>query len=57
MRQIKSKGIYSVTYRLMIGAKPTKMNLRAGLVQEKDGPRLIVGIVNLETTNKSISLN
>ena len=36
--------VYNIHYRLMINDVPTKISLRAGLVKEKDGPQLIVGI-------------
>ena len=38
-------GIFTISYHLMIAGKKTEINLRAGIVQEKDGPQLIVGII------------
>ncbi|MBQ7507667.1 MAG: EAL domain-containing protein [Lachnospiraceae bacterium] len=48
LKQIEESGIFRITYRLMIGGKPTYVNLKAALVQEKDGPKLIVGITNID---------
>ena len=36
--------IFIIYYRLMLGGVPVKICLRAGLVKEKDGPKIIVGI-------------
>jgi diguanylate cyclase (GGDEF)-like protein len=36
--------IYKIHYRLLINGEPVRVSLRAGLVQEKDGPQLIVGV-------------
>ncbi|MCR5598220.1 MAG: GGDEF domain-containing phosphodiesterase, partial [Lachnospiraceae bacterium] len=38
-------GIYTISYHLMIAGKKTEINLRAGIVKEKDGRQLIVGII------------
>lgn len=37
-------GIFIMNYRLMLAGEPVKITLRAGIVNEKDGPQLIVGI-------------
>ena len=36
--------VYIINYRLVLSGKPVGVCLRAGLVQEKDGPQLIVGV-------------
>ena len=41
-------GIYTLTYRLMVNEKPTYVQLKAARVDEKDGPRIIVGINNID---------
>ena len=48
LSEIRNSGIFSMTYRLKLEGKPTYVNLRAGLVEEKDGPQLIVGILNTD---------
>jgi hypothetical protein len=37
-----------MVYRLKLEGKPTYVNLKAGLVEEKDGPQLIIGILNTD---------
>ena len=44
LEKAKNGGIYTIHYRLVIDGKPVKINLRAGMVNEKDGPQLIVGV-------------
>ncbi len=44
LEKTKNGGIYTIHYRLVIDGKPVKINLRAGMVNEKDGPQLIVGV-------------
>ena len=41
---MENGGVYNIHYRLMINGEPTMVSLRAGLVREKDGEQLIVGI-------------
>ena len=44
LRRTLNGGIYRIRYRLQIGQEFVKITLRAGMVMEKDGPQLIVGI-------------
>ena len=44
LEKTKDGGVYNIHYRLMINSTPTWISLRAGMVQEKDGPQLIVGV-------------
>ena len=46
LEKTKKGGIYTIGYHLMIAGQKTEINLRAGIVQEKDGPQLIVGIIS-----------
>ena len=46
MREIAANGVYSIKYRILIKGKPTGVRLRAAMVKEKDGPQLIIGIIN-----------
>ncbi len=39
--------VFEIDYRLMLGGEPVKVNLRAGVIQEKDGPQLIVGVAKV----------
>ena len=49
MEEVARSGMFTMTYRLIIGGKPTYVRLRATMVEEKDGPRLIVGINNIDS--------
>ena len=44
---IARNGVFTLTYRLMLGGAPTFVNLKAGMIEEKDGPQLIVGLLNV----------
>ncbi|MCR5790609.1 MAG: EAL domain-containing protein [Lachnospiraceae bacterium] len=44
LEKTKNGGIYIIHYRLMIHNEPVQITLRAGLITEKDGPQLIVGV-------------
>ena len=44
LEKTKNGGIYKIRYRLMIGGEAVKITLRAGMVLEKDGAQLIVGV-------------
>ena len=48
MAEIERYGIFTVSYRLMINGKPTYVQLKAAMVQEKEGARLIVGINDID---------
>ena len=48
MRVVKDTGVFMSYYRIMINDTPTYVSLRAALVEEKDGPQLIVGICNID---------
>ncbi len=37
-------GVFQLRYRLLFDKKPVRLTCRAGIVNEKDGPQLIVGI-------------
>ena len=48
LREIAKNGLYVLQYRLSINGKPTYVNARAALVEEKDGPRIIFGLNNID---------
>ncbi len=50
LEQTKQGKVYKINYRLLINNEPTLVSLRAGLVQESDGPQLIVGL-NISSEN------
>ena len=43
-RDIRERGLFTIKYRLLINGKPQPVRLRAGLVKESDGEKLIVGV-------------
>jgi hypothetical protein len=49
MASIKEKGLYVLEYRLVTKSGVLRVNLRGALVEEKDGPQLIIGINHLDT--------
>ncbi|MBQ8956263.1 MAG: amino acid permease [Lachnospiraceae bacterium] len=48
MSEIESKGFFSLTYRLVLDEAPTYVQLKAVMLEEKEGPRLIVGVSNID---------
>ena len=52
MAEIEQNGIFELTYRLMMEGTPTYVSLKAALVKEKEGPRLIVGVSNIDARVK-----
>ena len=49
LADIERSGIFAVSYRLMIDGEPRYMRLKAGMVEEKNGRRLIVGINDIDS--------
>ena len=48
MAEIKRSGIFTLRYRLIIDEKPKYVQLKAAMVEEPEGPRLIVGINDVD---------
>ena len=48
IHDIEEKGLFVLHYRIMINDVPTYIALKGGVVQEKDGPQLIIGVVNID---------
>ena len=48
MAEIERRGIFTVSYRLMMNGKPRYVRLKAVLVEEKEGRRLIVGVNDID---------
>ena len=48
MQEIKENGVFMLNYRLVIDGKPTYVCLKAALVEEKDGPKLVIGVNNID---------
>ena len=48
MAKIARSGIFTLGYRIMMDGKPLHVHLKAAMVNEKEGPRLIVGLNDVE---------
>ena len=48
LAEIKRHGIFSISYRLMLEGKPRYVQLRAAVVREKEGERLVVGVSDID---------
>ena len=44
MSEIHRNGVYTIEYRLMLDGAPRRVSIRAALVEERDGPQVIVGV-------------
>ena len=48
MAEIARSGFFTLSYRLMVEGKPLHIQMKAAMVEEKGGPRLIVGLNNVD---------
>ena len=48
MEEIGRSGIFTLGYRFMMEGKPIHVQMKAAMVEEKEGPRLIVGLNNID---------
>ena len=48
MAEIERSGIFTLGYRIMMDGKPIHCQLKAAMVEEKDGPCLIVGLNDID---------
>ncbi len=48
MAEIERSGIFTLGYRLYMEGKPRHVQLKAAMVEEKEGPRLVVGINDID---------
>ena len=48
MMEIRDKALFTVQYRMILDGEPTYVACQAALVEEKDGPQLIIGINNID---------
>ena len=49
MDEIRNSGMFTLCYRLMMGGKSVHVRLKAAMLVEKEGPRLIVGVINIDS--------
>lgn len=52
LREIGLNGAFSLNYRLLLRGTPRYVSLKIVMVQEKDGPKLIVGISDIDAQVK-----
>ena len=52
LKEVRERGMFVVDYRLLINGVPTYVALKATLVEENDGPQLIVGVINIDARVK-----
>lgn len=48
LEEIRRSGIFTWGYRIMMGDKPIHVQMKAAMVEEKEGPRLIVGLNDID---------
>ena len=48
MAEIERSGIFTLSYRYMMKGKPIHVQMKAAMVEEKEGPRLIVGLNDID---------
>ena len=48
MEEISRNGIFTLTYRIVMGGKSVHVQMKAAIVEEKEGLRLIVGLNNID---------
>ena len=50
MKEIEGRGVFTLQYRMYLGGEPKYVLAQAALVEEKDGPQLILGVNNVDDT-------
>ena len=48
LAEIERSGIFTLGYRLMMGGKALHVQMKAAMVEEKEGPRLVVGLNDID---------
>ena len=48
IKEIKEHGLFTLNYRILINNAPVYVMMKAAMVEEKDGPQLVVGISNID---------
>ena len=48
LSEIEQNGIFTISYRLMMEGRPVHVQMKASMVEEKEGPRLIVGLNDID---------
>ena len=48
MAEVERSGIFTLSYRFVIEGRPVYVQLKAAMVEEKEGQRLVVGLVDVD---------
>jgi hypothetical protein len=48
LREIEEKGMFMLHYRMYLEGVPRYIHLQAALIEEQDGPKLIIGVNNVD---------
>ena len=49
LSEVEKNGIFSLTYRILLDGMPVYVQLKAAMVEEKEGRRLIVGLTDIDS--------
>ncbi len=49
MAEIEQHGIFTLSYRIIMENRPLYVQLKAAMVEEKEGPRVVVGVINIDS--------
>ncbi len=52
MSEIEKTGLFSMRYRLYLDGEPKYVRMQAAVIEEKDGPQLIVGVTDIDARMK-----
>ena len=52
LREIEENSVFVLDYRLLFDGEPIYVSLKAAMIEEKDGPQLIVGVNNIDALVK-----
>ncbi len=52
LREIEQNGIFALRYRLMMGSEPVYCNVKGAMLQEQEGPKLIIGVNNVDSQTR-----
>ena len=48
LEEVRKNGQYVIQYRMMLGGEPKYVSMKAVLVEEQDGPQLIIGVNDID---------
>ena len=52
MESVRKNGIFTINYRLVLNGEPIYVEMKAAMIEEKDGPQLVVGVNNVDAQIK-----